>query len=80
MTKTIVVEVIRRVPHPLYRRIVSRKSKFHVHDEKGTAQPGDRVRIMECRPLSKLKRWRLVEVVSRARSVEIGAGNSDSAE
>jgi len=80
MTKTIVVEVIRRVPHPLYRRIVSRKSKFHVHDEKGAAQLGDRVRIMECRPLSKLKRWRLVEVVSRARSAEITAGNSDSAD
>ena len=63
MAKTIVVEVKRRVAHPLYRRIVTRKSKFYAHDEKSLAEIGDSVRIVECRPLSKLKRWRLVDVV-----------------
>jgi len=66
MAKTIVVEVSRRVPHPLYRRVVTRRKKFYVHDEKGLANPGDQVRIVECRPLSKLKRWRLAEVVWKA--------------
>ena len=66
MAKTIVVEVRRRVPHPLYRRIVTRKNKFYAHDEQGQAKPGDRVRIVESRPLSKLKRWRLAEVLWKA--------------
>lgn len=66
MAKTIVVEVSRKVPHPLYRRVVSRKKKFYAHDEAGEARPGDQVRIVECRPLSKLKRWRLAEIVWRA--------------
>lgn len=66
MAKTIVVEVSRKVPHPLYRRVVSRKKKFYAHDEAGEARPGDQVRIVECRPLSKLKRWRLTEIVWRA--------------
>ena len=66
MAKTIVVEVSRRVPHPFYRRVVTRKKKFYAHDEKGLAQPGDQVRIVECRPLSKLKRWRLTEVILKA--------------
>ena len=66
MAKTIVVEVSRRVAHPLYRRVVTRKKKFYAHDESGDARPGDRVRIVESRPLSKLKRWRLEEVVWRA--------------
>ena len=66
MVKTIVVEVSRKVPHPLYRRVVSRKKKFYAHDEAGEARPGDQVRIVECRPLSKLKRWRLAEIVWRA--------------
>jgi len=70
MAKTIVVEVSRRVPHPLYRRVVTRKKKFYAHDETGDAQPGDRVRIEESRPLSKLKRWRLAEVVWRASQVQ----------
>lgn len=72
MAKTLVVEVTRRVPHPLYRRIVSRKSKFYAHDEKEVAQPGDRVRIVESRPLSKLKRWQLAEVVWKSRRVDVG--------
>jgi small subunit ribosomal protein S17 len=58
MTKTIVVEVSRRVPHPLYKRIIGKRKKFYAHDEEGTARLGDVVRIVECRPLSKLKRWR----------------------
>ena len=68
MAKTIVVEVKRRVPHPLYRRVVTRKNKFYAHDERGEAKPGDRVRIVECRPLSRLKRWRLAEVIWKASS------------
>ncbi len=69
MAKTIVVEVIRRVPHPLYKRIVSKKKKFYAHDEQGLAKVGDVVRIIECRPLSKLKRWELKEVVRKAVQV-----------
>lgn len=64
MEKTIVVTVTRRVPHPQFRKIVKRTSKFYAHDEKSEAKTGDRVRIEETRPLSKLKRWRLVEVLS----------------
>jgi small subunit ribosomal protein S17 len=71
MAKTIVVEVSRRVPHPLYKRIIGKRKKFYVHDEDGTAKQGDVVRIVECRPLSKLKRWRLVEVVRRAIQVAV---------
>src|SRR5579862_9045367 len=63
MHKTIVVQVSRRVPHPLYRRIVMKHKKFYAHDEASTARVGDVVRIIECRPLSKLKRWRLDEVI-----------------
>ena len=69
--KTIVVEVSRRVPHPLYKRIVKKRKKFHAHDEEGTAKMGDIVRITECRPLSRMKHWRLVEVVRRAPQVGV---------
>ena len=69
MAKTIVVEVIRRVPHPLYKRIISKRRKFYAHDEKGEAKVGDVVRIIECRPLSKLKRWQLKEVLRKAVQV-----------
>lgn len=65
--KTILVEVGRRVPHPLYGKVVRRTSKLAVHDEANDAHVGDRVAIMETRPLSKTKRWRLVRVVERAR-------------
>ena len=75
MQKTIVVEVSRRVPHPLYKRIIGKRKKFYAHDEEGTAKPGDIVRIIECRPLSKLKRWRLAEVVRRA--AQVGAQPKD---
>jgi len=71
MAKTIVVEVTRRVSHPLYRRTVSRKKKFHAHDEAGEARLGDRVRIIECRPLSRTKRWRLAEILLRAAQVDL---------
>jgi small subunit ribosomal protein S17 len=71
MTKTIVVEVSRRVPHPLYQRIVTKRNKFYAHDEKGEAKTGDRVRIVETRPLSRLKRWRLTEVIWRASQVKV---------
>ena len=63
MTKTIVVEVRRRVPHPVYKRIITKRSKFMAHDEHGKAHEGDMVRIVECRPLSKNKRWSLKEVI-----------------
>lgn len=66
MQKTIVVEVERRVSHPLYKKVVGRRKKFYAHDEQETARLGDVVRIVESRPLSRLKRWRLVEVVRRA--------------
>ena len=63
MAKTAVVETITRVPHPKFRKIVKQSKRFYVHDEANTAQVGDLVRIMETRPLSRLKRWRLVEVL-----------------
>ena len=65
MTKTIVVRVERRFPHPKFKKIVTSYNKFYAHDEKAEAKIGDTVRIEETRPLSKLKRWRLVEVVER---------------
>ncbi|MEZ5300643.1 MAG: 30S ribosomal protein S17 [Verrucomicrobiales bacterium] len=64
MAKTIVVAVERRVPHPKFHKIVRRTSKLYAHDESGEAKVGDKVRVMETRPTSKLKRWRLVEVLS----------------
>jgi small subunit ribosomal protein S17 len=72
MAKTIVVRVERRFPHPRFRKVVTAYKKFYAHDEKGEAKPGDRVRIEETRPLSKMKRWRLIEVVERNKA-EIAA-------
>ena len=69
MTKTIVVRVERRFPHPQFKKIVTSYKKFYAHDEKSEAKPGDTVRIEESRPLSKLKRWTLVEVVERVENV-----------
>ncbi|HBY59694.1 MAG TPA: 30S ribosomal protein S17 [Solibacterales bacterium] len=66
MTKTIVVEVTRRVPHPVYKRIVTKRKKFYAHDEQGSARLGDVVRIVESRPLSKLKHWTLGEIIRRS--------------
>jgi small subunit ribosomal protein S17 len=68
MQKTIVVEVRRRVAHPMYKRIVTKRSKFMAHDEHGKAKEGDTVRIVESRPMSKSKRWALKEVI-RTRAV-----------
>ncbi|MCC5877910.1 MAG: 30S ribosomal protein S17 [Candidatus Sumerlaeia bacterium] len=68
MEKTIVIEVERLVKHPLYKKYIRRKKKFHVHDEQNTANIGDLVEAAEVtRPLSKLKRWRLVRVTERAK-------------
>ena len=64
MNKTLVVEHVARVPHPRFNKIVKRSKKYYVHDENGEAKVGDRVRIVETRPLSKLKRWALAEVIS----------------
>src|SRR5215471_13562499 len=69
MAKTIVVEVTRQKAHPMYRRVISRSKKFYAHDEQNAARLGDVVRIEETRPLSKLKRWRLTEVIRRAALV-----------
>ena len=71
MQKTIVVVVSRRVAHPFYRRIVKKRKKFYAHDEQELAKVGDLVRIVEHRPLSKLKRWALADVVRAA--VQVGA-------
>jgi small subunit ribosomal protein S17 len=67
MQKTVTVAVERRVSHPLYGKQVVKTSKYYAHDEENDARTGDIVRIMETRPLSKLKRWRLIEVVERAK-------------
>jgi small subunit ribosomal protein S17 len=66
MQKTIVVRVTRTVTHPLYRRVLRKAKKYYAHDEQQQARPGDTVRIVATRPLSRLKRWRLVEVLGRA--------------
>lgn len=67
MDKTITVEAERKVMHPVYGKYLKKTTKFHAHDEKNECGVGDTVRIMETRPLSKLKRWRLVEVVEKAK-------------
>jgi small subunit ribosomal protein S17 len=70
MAKTIVVRVQRRFPHPRFKKVVTAYKKFYAHDEKSEAKVGDRVRIVETRPLSKIKRWRLVEIVDKSSGVE----------
>jgi small subunit ribosomal protein S17 len=67
MAKTITVAVERKVKHPIYGKFVKKTTKFHAHDEKDECSIGDLVRIMESRPLSKTKRWRLVEVVEKVK-------------
>ena len=74
MTKTIVVRVERRFQHPQFKKVVTQYNKFYAHDEKSEAKPGDRVRIEETRPLSKLKRWKLVEVVAKNTDATAVAG------
>jgi small subunit ribosomal protein S17 len=67
MQKTVVVAIDRRVPHPVYGKMVTRTTRLKAHDEENSAKTGDTVRIMETRPLSKDKRWRVVEIIDRAR-------------
>ncbi len=67
MEKSIVVAVKRKVKHPIYGKFVNKTTKFHAHDEENTCNIGDTVRIMETRPLSKTKCWRLVEIIERAK-------------
>jgi small subunit ribosomal protein S17 len=67
MDKSIVVAVKRKVKHPIYGKFVNKTTKFYAHDETNTCNEGDLVRIMETRPLSKTKRWRLVEIIERAK-------------
>ncbi|HEY8733806.1 MAG TPA: 30S ribosomal protein S17 [Puia sp.] len=67
MDKTVVVAVERKVQHPIYGKFLKKTTRFHAHDEKNECSIGDTVRIMESRPLSKTKRWRLVEIVEKAK-------------
>jgi small subunit ribosomal protein S17 len=67
MQKTVVVQIERRVPHPVYGKMVTRTKRLKAHDEERIAKTGDTVRIMETRPLSKDKRWRVIEIVGHAR-------------
>ncbi|MCX6598667.1 MAG: 30S ribosomal protein S17 [Acidobacteria bacterium] len=73
MAKTIVVQVTRRVQHPMYKRIITKRNKFYAHDENQTARTGDVVRIVEARPMSKLKRWALGDVIRRSALVGLEA-------
>ncbi len=70
MNKTRVVMVTWREPHPLYKKVIQRRKKYYAHDEKNEAKLGDVVEIVETRPLSKLKRWRIVRIIKRAAEVE----------
>jgi small subunit ribosomal protein S17 len=67
MDKTVVVEIRRRTTHPLYRKTITRSEKLHAHDETNDVRVGDRVQVAETRPLSKKKRWRVTEVLERAK-------------
>ncbi len=70
MQKTVVVEVTRKIQHPVYKRVVKRVTKFKAHDEKSECHVGDRVLVIESRPLSKEKHWRVVQVIERAKALE----------
>src|SRR5581483_5795491 len=74
MQKTIVVQVVRKKAHPLYSRVISKAKKFYAHDEKNEAHIGDMVRLEETRPLSKLKRWKLKEIMRKTTLVPDVAG------
>ena len=77
MAKTIVVEVTRRVQHPMYKRIISKRTKFYAHDEQQSAKIGDVVRIIECRPMSKTKRWTLGDIIRKAVQVGVEPATVD---
>jgi len=79
MDKTIVVQAMRRVRHPFYGKEIKRFKKFYVHDEQNAGRKGDRVLIMETRPLSRLKRWRLVSILERGKAATPGVTEHDSA-
>ena len=79
MAKTIVVEVTRRVQHPFYRRVITKRKKFYAHDEQSTARVGDTVKIIESRPLSRLKRWTLGDILRRAVQVDQIREDADTA-
>lgn len=66
MSKTLVIQIDRKVKHPMYEKFVSRRTKLYAHDEKGEAKVGDIVEVVQTRPLSKLKRWRLVRIIQKA--------------
>ncbi len=80
MDKTIVVRVDRRIRHPVYGKEIIRSKKFHAHDEQNQAHKGDAVRIVETRPLSRLKRWRLVEILQQGKQAVADGGTHDSAQ
>ena len=80
MQKTIVVEVRRQKAHPFYKRVVARSKKFYAHDENNTARIGDMVRIRETRPLSKLKRWNLEEIVRRSALAQVEEATATDAQ
>lgn len=75
MNKTITVVVERRERHPLYSKMITKQTKFHAHDENNEAREGDTVRMVETRPLSRTKRWRLLEIVARAPSADTTGGS-----
>ena len=74
MDKTVVVRVERRYIHPVFKKIVRRHNKYKVHDEQNQCSAGDEVQMIECRPLSKEKRWRLLEIVKRAEVAQVSSG------
>lgn len=74
MQKTVIVEVGRVYRHPFYDKVVRAHSRLYVHDERGEAEAGDTVRVEECRPMSRLKRWRIVEVVKKGKGASATAG------
>ncbi len=73
MDKTVVVRVERRYRHPVFKKIVRRHNKYKVHDEQNECGPGDEIQMIECRPLSKYKRWRLLGIVKKAEVAEVGS-------
>jgi small subunit ribosomal protein S17 len=77
MHKTITVKVERRIRHPIYERVIRRSKKYHAHDEHNQCRIGDQVRIMETRPLSKTKRWRLIEIIRRRAGVGTAAPSAN---
>ena len=77
MQKTIVVQISRKVPHPLYGKVIAQATKFKVHDEKNEAKIGDRVAIQETRPYSRDKRWRLVEILERGKGQKNAGAAAD---